>query len=421
MRFLTAVLLVIVLSFPAYAGNNVEIRRTGGAFKLFVNGRETVIRGAGVGVAFGRGGENYLRMAKDMGANSVRTWGVDQGDQRYLDEAARLGLWVNAGFWLNYPTGTPDTSYITGDGYRNRVRTQVLDYVKKYKDHPAVLFWNVGNEVFANIRDEDEKIAFAKFLNGLAGDIKAIDPDHPVVYASSALEGLDYIAKYAPAVDIFGINLYGGITGSLQACRKSALGRPVLVTEIGPAGFWDLPKDRNGLAIDQNDSVKAVTYRNNLSETLNFRDILLGNYVFHLGETSQDSFTWWNVNFGELKRASYWEILKIFTGKKPPVYPRIKTFTASKSSGVRPGEWLDVDLAVYYPDPAGLSFEYFFSTAKYGVLHYYANNRIDTAVESEDDRTRVRAPDKPGLYRFYALIKDRNGSAATLNVSVKVE
>ena len=64
-----------------YRGNVVKIEGTKGNWILTVNGKPLALKGVGVGRAMGREGKvDYLKLAKDMGANVVRTWGIDQGN-----------------------------------------------------------------------------------------------------------------------------------------------------------------------------------------------------------------------------------------------------------------------------------------------------------------------------------------------------
>lgn len=417
--------IAVIISFISvsvlFAGNKVEIKNENNVYKLYVNGKQTFIQGAGCGYAFGTNGENYLKLAKELGVQSVRTWGVDQSDEKYLDEAVKQGLLVDAGLWLNPVYSSGACSYITDTVYMNNVRKEILDYVIKYKDHPAILFWNVGNEVFINIKSEEEKVAFAKFLNRLVKDIKAIDKDHPAIYTSAGLAGLKYITKYVPEIDIFGINLYGGVAFALKSCKDSGLKRPVVITELGPIGYWDVIKDNNGLALDQNDSTKAITIRNYLKETEGYKDILLGTYVFHLGETTQDSMTWWNLNYGNYKRAQFWEVYKYYTGNKPPVIPKVLQFELSKKQGFKTDEWVSINMKILYPKPEELSYDFFASTVQLGAIAYYVNQKIVLDIDRSGDEVKIKLPSKPGLYRIYTVVNDRNGNAATMNVGIKVD
>lgn len=424
LRTLILFLLLPLVPTPAEAGNNVKIVKKAGAYQLLVNGKETVINGIGCGLASGTSNENYLAMAKETGANTVRTWGIDQGTQAYLDEAHRQGLFVNAGLWLNPVSDDCTFSYITDKEYQTNARHQILDYVKKFKDHPAVILWNLGNEVFHFTKDEDERIGFAKFLNKLIKDIKKIDPRHPVVYASAGTSGLDYIIKHVPSLDIFGMNLYGAYAASLYQCRKRKLNKPVLITEFGPVLPFETYQDANGMPVEPNDHVKAMMYRNALTEIRikSYRDMLIGVFAFHLGETTQDSLTWWNVNFRDLRLAPFGQLARTFKPESEAmVFPRIRSFKVSKISELEPGEWISVSMEANYPDPLKLQYEYFCSTSHLGVLQYFVNTRIPVNVRGSGSRVEVQAPTNTGTFRLYGLVQDDSGNAAIQNVSLSIE
>src|SRR3989338_2319523 len=153
---------------------------------------------------------DYLKLAKDMGANVVRTWGIDQGNAQYLKKANQYGLYVNAGIWLNPVYADGRCSYIMDVEYKKEVRRQTLEYVKRNMNDPAVLFWNVGNETIYWTNKEEERVFFCLFLERLIQEVHALDPHHPVIYTSSYATAVPYIKKYVPSLNILGINAYGG-------------------------------------------------------------------------------------------------------------------------------------------------------------------------------------------------------------------
>src|ERR1019366_1125442 len=87
----------------------------------------------------------------------------------------------------------------------------------------------------------------------------------------------------------------------------------------------------------------------------------IGGFAFALGGfRNQDSLTWYNMNFGDLKRAGYWAVQEIFTGQKPAVaFPKVSLFTVEPSSGVAPGNRVELELRATAPDPAALTYDYF--------------------------------------------------------------
>ena len=92
----------------------------------------------------GAGGSGSLEMLAKAGANSNRTWGVDNTDEAWsrLDEAEKNGLSVAQGIWLGHERHGMDYS-----DYGQVVQQidQTLKYVRDLKHHPAILVWGIGN------------------------------------------------------------------------------------------------------------------------------------------------------------------------------------------------------------------------------------------------------------------------------------
>src|SRR5690606_36453778 len=114
---------------------------TDGAWQLQRNGEPYVIRGAG--------GYRGLEQLRAAGGNTLRTWGVEQlgpddSGAPLLDRAARLGLCVLVGLWVNHPRHGHDY----GDAAMLAAqRDRIREAVRRYRDHPALLMWGLGNEM----------------------------------------------------------------------------------------------------------------------------------------------------------------------------------------------------------------------------------------------------------------------------------
>src|SRR4051812_28438834 len=87
----------------------VKTEKTDLGWRLRVDGAPYVIKGVGCNTSDGSNKEDYFQMAKDMGANSVRTWGIMP--RAYFDRAHLLGFTVDAGVWFNPVRGAMTYSY----------------------------------------------------------------------------------------------------------------------------------------------------------------------------------------------------------------------------------------------------------------------------------------------------------------------
>ncbi len=414
------IVLLLSSSLCLAQSNNVRIKGKRRYWYLEVNGKRLYIKGVGCGLAKGKKGQDYLKLAKELGANTVRTWGTDQGTKQYLDQAYKYGLYVCAGIWFNFVDDKGWPSYIGNSKYKKRKEREVLDYVNSFKDHPSILLWNVGNETIYWTKDPKQRIAIARFLEELVQKIHKIDPNHPVLYSCACdYQELKIIKEHVPSLDIVGINSYGSIRFSQGKWDYLGFNIPYIITEFGPYGPWDRPKDINGVSIEQTDREKALLYKYYLREIQEFKGYNLGAFAFHLGETTQESMTWWNINEGNSKRESFWVIHDIYTRKKTKRnLPRIKRFTLSKYRGIRPEEFIEVFVE---PEGKNLKYSYKISTAFEGILRYYVNEWVETEIQGQGNKVKIKAPKKEGLYRVYCFLRDRKGNITTFNRSIKVD
>lgn len=402
-------------------GNHVRVVRSGDSYALTVNGEEMYIQGAGLGQAFGRRGENYLRLAAELGANCVRTWGTDQGSRRYLDEAARQGLYVNAGIWLNYVAEDGKFSYLHDQDYMQKKEKETLDYVRRYRSHPAILMWNLGNEAIHFTKSEAERAALCRFLENLILKVKQIDPDHPVIYASASTTALPYLKEHVPSLDAVGMNIYGSVIVAEGRWKALGFKIPYLLTEFGPSGPWDMPKDRNGKVIEASDYAKAAQYRNLWNLTRERKGNNIGGFVFHVGETTQDSLTYWNLNDHNLAKESFRVMQKLFRGlPKVNHAPRILSFKGVPPRAAAGGTLLlEVDAADPENDP--MTYHFTASSSQEGVLRYYVNEEVLLPAEDDGPKTLVHLPDQKGLLRIYAFVRDNQGNSSAKSATVLLE
>ncbi|MCG2712948.1 MAG: hypothetical protein L6416_11595, partial [Candidatus Omnitrophica bacterium] len=268
---------------------------------------------------------------------------------------------------------------------------------------------------------EEERIAFCQFLEGLIKDIKQIDPNHPVIYASAAYLNLKYLKKYVPSLDMFGINAYCSIRFIHGAWDVLEIAKPYVITEYGPYLPNDSHRDTNGKPVELGDYQKAMIYRDYTEQIEGFAGYNLGGFAFHLGETSQESMTWWNLNEGESKKQSYWAIYaKYKDGLAPYQTPQIENLVISKVDNLMPNEIIDVEVRLKDAKAENFYFEYKMSTAEEGILKYYVNEYIDINVIGKGNSVKVEVPKQSGFYRLYCFVKDMNGNVSCMNKSISV-
>lgn len=174
----------------------VKIVEHNGAYQLERNGAAYFIKGAG--------GDASKSLLHELGGNSFRTWGADNAGP-LLDEAQKLGMTVTLGIWLGHKEHGFD--YSNADQVAEQYE-QARKTILKYKDHPALLMWALGNEM----EGDGSNAAVWSAVNNLATLVKKLDPNHPTMTVVAEIGGskVKNINLLCPDIDVIGINSYGG-------------------------------------------------------------------------------------------------------------------------------------------------------------------------------------------------------------------
>lgn len=197
---------------------------------------------------------------------------------------------------------------------REHIRATVL----KYKDHPALLVWALGN----GIEDAQGKNgAVWTAINSLAVMVHQLDPQHPTmtVIAEIGGEKVKNIHRLCPEIGIVGINSYAGAVSVGERYKKLAGTKPYILTEYGPAGFWETQKDGIGAFPEPTSTAKGAAYRAAYeSAVLGQPGVCVGSYAFLWGQKQEVTSTWFSMFLADGARLAPVDVLQeIWTGKAP--------------------------------------------------------------------------------------------------------
>lgn len=441
-RLLLAVLTSLaVLSANLCAGESQasgsEVRvveQADGTYTLLRNGEPYQVKGAGYG-GHARPG-NALALLAESGGNSIRTWGIEQVEdvvegKNLLDRAHELGITVSVGFWVQHARHGFDYGDAASiDRQRKLLRATVL----KYKDHPALLTWGLGNEmehVFKGKGETDVRIW--KELNHLAGIIKELDPHHPVmtVTAGYSPSKIEAIHEHYPHLDILGVNNYGGAGSVGQGLPEAGWNGPYMLTEYGVAGAWEVPTTFWGAPIEPDPSTKAAASYSayKMDSEMNVGRNL-GSYVFVWGNKQEATFSWFGMFLPTGEKLPRVDAMAYaWTGEWPknraPKLRSLKTPVAMKKVGPGASTYAEVDVL----DREGDDLRYYWdiraesSDRKHGGDREAAPPSFPDAIKKGQGTARIefKTPEKPGAYRVFVTAYDGEGGAAVHNLPFYVE
>ena len=258
--------------------NNVKVVSNDKGMKLVVDGKDFMINGMNwdyfpIGTNYNyslwKQSDDVIKAAldsemgllKNMGVNTIRQYvGVQPKWIKYIYE--NYGIYTV----LNYTFGryglTINGKWIVNTEYRDAATQELLmaevtKMSEEYKDTPGVLLFLLGNEnnygLFwagaetENFPDEEEKKhevgekrgrPMYKLMNDAALKMKSIDSSHPIAICNGDLLFIDIIAEECKDVDIYGVNMYRGVSfGDAFQMVKKKINKPMMLTEFGADAF----------------------------------------------------------------------------------------------------------------------------------------------------------------------------------------
>ena len=395
----------------------VELKKTDDGWQLLRGGEPYFIRGAG--------GSASIEQLAAAGANSIRTWRVEGADT-VLDEAHKHGMTVTLGIWLEHERHGFD--YDDPDQVAEQLE-YARQAVLKYRDHPALLLWGIGNETEGFEAGDDQGVWNA--VNDIAAMVKELDPHHPTMVVTVEVGGdrIAAIHERGPDIDIHGINSYGGAPTVAKRLRKGGGHKPFVITEFGSLGPWESPTASWGAPREQTSTEKAAFYRESYENSiLGFPGQALGSYVFLWGNKMEGTATWFGMFLDTgAKLAMVDTMTELWTGKLPADQaPSIEPLVVEPGTVLKPGAEIRVTAKAADPEGGPVTFEWALRTES-GDYKTGGDRRerlpdIEAAVvASSAGEATIRMPEKPGSYRVFAYAYDKAGNAATANLPLLVK
>lgn len=394
----------------------VKIVKTAAGYRLTRDGAPYFIKGGG--------GDGSLDELKRAGGNSVRTWGVENAG-KVLDEAHKRGLTVTVGIWLGHERH--------GFSYNNA--DQVFEQydkarraIERFKNHPALLMWGIGNEMEGYEKGDNAAIWSA--INNIASLVKKLDPNHPTMTVLAEIGGdkVKNVHRLCPDIDGVGINSYGSAASIAERYAKAGGTKPFVVTEFGPAGQWESPKTAWGAAIEPTSDQKAEAYRKIYRGTIADKTLCLGSYAFIWGHKQEATATWFGLFLPDGSRTPGIDALsELWTGTAPknrcPSASAIKLEGADK---VAPGSIVKAWIKASDPDGDPIRIDW---VVQKEASSYGSGGDAEAAppvfpkaiVKSEGASVELRAPQGGGGYRLFAYIHDDHKNANVVNIPFYID
>ena len=393
----------------------VKVQRDETGYHLMRDGRPYVIKGGG--------GRVYLESLKEAGGNSLRTWGEDDLEP-LLDRAQELGLTVTVGIWL----GQERQGFNYGDaGSVLREIEKARATFRRYRRHPALLMWGLGNEM----EGSGDNPVIWRTVNEIARVAKSEDPDHPTmtVIAEAGGRKISQFISLCPDVDVLGINSYGGVETLPKRLADAGLDRPYVITEFGPPGPWEVRKTSWGAPVEPSSTDKARIYQSHHSRSIAAQSArCLGSYAFLWGFKQEATATWFGMFLPSGERLGAVDAMTFAWTNRWPANraPELNTFTSeAREAEIVTGN--EIHSADRRDRPGGRpAFRSLGSSL--GERRPAGRRRPRDGADGTPGMLRrgegfgrhLPAPTRAGAYRIFAYLYDGKGGAACANVPFAV-
>ena len=263
--FLFTFLLCSIYSF----GIEVEIKDK----KMIVDGKPFYMKGICYHpVKIGKTKRSFetltedLTLMKEAGINTIRVYEPIDNIQ-VLDELHNAGIKVVISFGYNQK------------GRFDIVSGTFINYIRKYKDHDAILMWELGNEYNYNPQWFGGDINnWYKSMEFVAQIIQLEDPSRLVSSAHGDLPSIDAL-NIAPSIQIWGMNVYRwDQPQSIFEEWEAISDKPMYFAELGADSY--MTKSTENYKKGENQLAQADANRIILEKVLSNNDKNIGSFIF---------------------------------------------------------------------------------------------------------------------------------------------
>ncbi|MDA9921161.1 hypothetical protein N9Z21_05150 [Gammaproteobacteria bacterium] len=207
-----------------------------------------------------------LILMKEAGVNTIRVYEpID--DKAVLDKLSKAGIKVVISFGYNQK------------GRFDIVSGTFIDYVRKYKNHEAILMWELGNEYNYNSQWFGGDINnWYKAMELVSQTIQIEDPYRLVSSAHGDLPSIDAL-NIAPSIQVWGMNVYRwDQPESIFEEWKAISNKPMYFAELGADSY--MTKSTEKYTQGENQIAQANANKIILDQVLSNSDKNIGSFIF---------------------------------------------------------------------------------------------------------------------------------------------
>ena len=391
----------------------VYIEEDKGVYQLIRNGEPFYIKGGAAHPA-------YLEELKAAGANTARIY--DTIDlERTLDKAYDLGLAVAVD--IPMPKFDRDPQFYEDKELFKKMFSDIERAVIRHKDHPALLYWNLGNEIYYPYFFE--QTVFFENYNALIDRVHELDPDHPVsttTIGANKLRTLS-ITWRSSQLDFISFNSFGTLSRFAEKLYpiKPVWDGPIVISEWGVNGPWEAQNTSWGVPIEETSTKKAEQIKDRHQEYIDplISSNSIGSFVFYWGQKDEFTPTWYSLFLDDKKSEGVFQLENIwkniereFPGPRLD-YILLNEKGAAENIILSPGEMANARIVL---PKAQADLNYHWQILRESWYERLTSEQYDSNIYEDGKRMKFEAPYEEGPYRLHLVITNDSDYFATANI-----
>jgi hypothetical protein len=304
--------------------------------------------------------------------------------------------------------------------------------VNRYKHHPALLAWCVGNELAFPYKPNYNR--FYNAFNKVVDMIHRDDPNHPATTTMINFQRKNIACiKFRTDIDFISLNIFGDIKHLKHNLKdfEWLWKGPFLVTEWGIDGPW-YPTYQTawGSYVENSSFKKAEQYQAIYKDLMPVHDPrFLGSLVFYWGQKQEYTPTWFSL-FDKAGRYSQTvnTMNELWTRHKPKAQaPLLKYILLNQLGGkdnilLASDTTAQADVYLYGKETGDVTYKWQLLPEDYHQVNdIYRQQEVmpiprSFVGDSTGKHITFRTPVKEGPYRLYVYAYNRQNYFASCNI-----
>ena len=395
----------------------VYVEKDKGEFRLIRNGKPFYIKG-------GAAHPDYLKELKEAGANTARIYDTINL-QNTLDKAEALGLAVVAD--IPMPKLHTDAAFYEDDRIFEELKRRISRVVKEHKDHPALLYWNLGNELYYPYFYKESNLH--ERFNILIDLIHELDPNHPVSTVTIGANKLRILSihRKSPQLDFISFNSFGVLSQFSKKLKPiSPIWKgPHVITEWGVNGPWEAQNTSWKAPIEETSTKKAEQIKQRYYDYMEplKKENSFGSFIFYWGQKNEITPTWYSMfSKNKMKTQGVYEMEKIWKNEKEGIFPGpeleyilLNKKGAAENIILQPGKNARVEIVL--PQIKNQQLEYHWEIRKESWHQYHISEVVNVGdFHTTGNYTDFITPLNDGPYRVFLYATNGTEYFATANI-----